>query len=327
MPTYLQSLNSALRELLQTDPRVFVWGEDLLDPYGGAFKVTRGLQQDFPDRVLTTPISEAAIVGLGSDMALRGFLPVVEIMFGDFVTLAADQIINYAAKFGPMYNNQVTVPLVIRTPMGGGRGYGPTHSQSLEKIFFGTPNLHIVAPSIYHDPGDLLRIAVLRDDRPVLFLEHKRLYAAQLKSAGESHGDGLYPTQVVRGSPSGRADVTVIAYGGASLLVEELIDRMAAEEIGLLACFPGLVDPLPLDVILTCAAETGRVVILEEASGDFGWGAELAAQIQLALWGQLQAPVRRVAARNQVIPAARPLEQAVLPQASDLEQAIFDVML
>ena len=196
MTTYLQSLNSALRTLLESDPDVFVWGEDLLDPHGGAFKVTRGLQVDFPQRVLTTPISEAAIVGLGSGMALRGFKPIVEIMFGDFVTLAADQLINYAAKFGPMYNGQVSAGLVVRTPMGGGRGYGPTHSQSLEKLFFGIPNLRIVSPSVYHEPGDLLRSAVLKDDQPVLFVEHKLLYGAALKTPNLECSKGLVSDRV-----------------------------------------------------------------------------------------------------------------------------------
>jgi len=147
MTTVLESLNTALHRAMQADERIYILGEDILDPYGGAFKITRGLSAAFPGRVLTTPISEAAILGLASGMALRGLRPVAEVMFGDFVTLMADQLINHAAKFRWMYNDQVRVPLVLRLPMGGRRGYGPTHSQSLEKLFLGAPGLRVVAPS------------------------------------------------------------------------------------------------------------------------------------------------------------------------------------
>src|SRR5690606_25722624 len=139
--------NAALHAAFAADENVLMLGEDLLDPYGGAFKVARGLSSAYPARVLTTPISEAAIVGLAAGMALRGLRPVVEIMFGDFITLAADQLVNHISKFRWMYNDRVNLPLVVRTPMGGRRGYGPTHSQSLEKLFLGVSGLRILAPS------------------------------------------------------------------------------------------------------------------------------------------------------------------------------------
>ena len=155
MPSVLDSLNNALRLALAQDERVYLLGEDLLSPYGGAFKVARGLSDEFPGRVLTTPISEAGFTGLAVGMALGGLRPVVEIMFGDFITLAADQLINHAAKFAWMYNGNegepgrllAGAPLVLRTPMGGRRGYGPTHSQTLEKHFLGVPGLRVLAPS------------------------------------------------------------------------------------------------------------------------------------------------------------------------------------
>ena len=228
MTTCLQSLNAALRWLLENESRVYLWGEDLLDPYGGAFKVTAGLQADYPDRVRTTPISEAALVGMGNGMALRGFHPSVEIMFGDFITLAADQIVNYAAKFRAMYAGQAANPLVIRAPMGGGRGYGPTHSQTLEKIFFGIPGLRIVAPSLYHDPGELLKTAVLESQDPVLFVEHKLLYAREILPAGETMpGRDGFPTRVLRNYASGEPDATLIAYGGAR---EQGAGRLVSDE-------------------------------------------------------------------------------------------------
>ncbi len=154
--TYLQSLNRGLHTAMAANDKVHFAGEDVLDPYGGAFKVSAGLSNRFPARVHTTPISEGAIVGLASGMALRGPKPVVEIMFGDFMTLTFDQILNHAVKFGTMYGQPVDVPMLIRTPMGGRRGYGPTHSQSIEKHFFGIPGLKIISPSHVHVPGELL---------------------------------------------------------------------------------------------------------------------------------------------------------------------------
>jgi len=196
MPTVLESLNTALHHALAVNERVVILGEDILDPYGGAFKVTRGLSTAYPNRVMTTPISEAGIVGVAAGMALRGLRPVVEIMFGDFVTLIADQVVNHIAKFRWMYNDQVRVPLVIRTPMGGRRGYGPTHSQTLEKLFLGVPGLRVLAPcglqvcksasgqvasgqagkDAADGAGALLTQAILREDDPVLFIENKLLY-------------------------------------------------------------------------------------------------------------------------------------------------------
>ena len=144
-------LNEALHELFATREDVYLLGEDVLDPYGGAFKVARGLSDRWPERVLTTPVSEASLFGLAAGMAIRGYRPILEIMFGDFIALGFDQIVNGISKFREMYDDQVTVPLVVRTPMGGGRGYGPTHSQSLEKLLLGVPNIVVVAASECHE--------------------------------------------------------------------------------------------------------------------------------------------------------------------------------
>ncbi len=182
----MQSLNQALYQALQDNSQVVLLGEDILDPYGGSFKVTRGLSTAFPDRVLTTPISEAGITGMAGGMALRGMRPVVEIMFGDFATLIADQIVNHIAKFNGMYNGQVNAPVVIRTPMGARRGYGPTHSQTLEKIFLGTPGLTFLAPSHLQGSsaigaaGQLLLDAILHQDGPTFFVENKLQYLLKL---------------------------------------------------------------------------------------------------------------------------------------------------
>ena len=155
-------------------------GEDLQDAYGGAFKVSKGLSTAFPGQVISTPISEAGIVGAATGMAMRGLKPIVEIMFGDFISLAADQIINHATKFNWMYNHKVSVPMIIRTPVGGRRGYGPTHSQSLENIFMSVPGLEIVAPSICHNPGEMIGNLIKYVDKPTIFIEYKIDYSKQL---------------------------------------------------------------------------------------------------------------------------------------------------
>lgn len=218
--TVLERLNTALHAALEHDPCVYVLGEDILDPYGGAFKVTRGLSTNYPDRVLTTPISEAAIVGVSSGLALRGMRPVAEVMFGDFVTLTADQLINHAAKFRWMYNDNVRVPLVLRAPMGGRRGYGPTHSQSLEKLFLGIPGLKVVAPNTLGDPGELL-LAAIADDDPVLFIEHKILYTRNLLQPGigelldweVSRWGAPYPVFTLRIPNIESSNITIATYG------------------------------------------------------------------------------------------------------------------
>ena len=193
--TQLESINRALKEWMTADPTVVLIGEDIRSPYGGAFKVTRGLSDTFPDRVLNTPISEAAIVGIGNGLALAGRRPIVEIMFGDFLALCFDQILNHAAKFYAMYNRQVFNPLVIRTPMGGGRGYGPTHSQNLEKHFVGVPGLRVLVLHGRVRIGALYR--TLRDTKdPVLIIENKLLY----RERGDAALPGAY-TQLQSGAP------------------------------------------------------------------------------------------------------------------------------
>jgi len=209
-PRYVDSINAALRDLL-ADERTFLLGEDICDPYGGAFKATRGLSTDFPDRVLNMPISEAGFTGIAIGMAMRGLRPIVEIMFSDFLTLIADQLVNGAAKFEYMYNGQVKVPLVIRTPSGGRRGYGPTHSQSLETMFFHIPGISIVAPSLWHDPGACLKKAV-EAECPTLFIEGKSLYPERL------HGDSTETVYLGSESPK----IAIIAYGNMASLAYEV---------------------------------------------------------------------------------------------------------
>jgi len=337
---YVESLNQALHQLMAEDERVFVLGEDILDPYGGAFKVTKGLSSAHPDRVITTPISEASITGFAIGMAMRGLRPILEIMFGDFITLCADQIINSATKFPWMYNGQVKVPLVIRTPMGGRRGYGPTHSQTLETLFLSVPGLTIIAPSHFHNPGALLKKAVLSGEGPVLFVENKLSYPQRLlqpDAAGRirdffaessvAHNED-YPVIILTLAKGERADVTLIAYGGmAPLAAEAAVNVFMRDEICVEVIIPSLIKPFPLLDVLSFVRRSGRIVIAEEGVRTSGWGAELASQIYEIAFDALVKPIGRVGAKDLPIPSSKPLEDEVLPQVSDIEAAIYQQIM
>lgn len=338
MPTVLNSLNLALHGVMQADERVYFLGEDILDPYGGAFKVSRGLSSAFPERVLTTPVSEAGIVGVAAGMALRGLLPVVEIMFGDFTTLIADQLVNHIAKFRWMYNDRVRVPIVIRVPMGGRRGYGPTHSQSLEKLYLGVPGLRVLAPSSLGDPGELLSKAILEDEDPVLFIEHKLLYQTALQDEISLADFNLsqtlvlgttdplntlsfkpYPhvySLVIKDAPP--PVLTLVAYGYMVELAREAALRLAYEhEIFTELVVPEQLAPFELRPVLESAQRTRHLLVVEEANQTMGWGAEVLARACETLGAHLL-NVSRLGAKDFPIPASGPLEAAVLPSADDI---------
>ncbi len=334
---YVESLNQALHRLLDKDSRVLLLGEDVLDPYGGAFKVSKGLSTAFPDRVFTMPISEAAIVGMGTGLAMRGMRPVVEIMFGDFILLAADQIVNSATKFPLMFNSKISVPLVIRVPMGGRRGYGPTHSQTLETFFMNTPNLDIIAPSHLHDPGQLLENAVLASDGVTLFVENKSLYAQELMDINQPHAifefqklggseDLLYPTIKVSIRDVEKQDIVLIAYGGMSPFVLQAAEKaFFEEEIAVTCLLVSQVKPLPMGTLRRVCASVGKVLIVEESLKYGGWGAELSAQLHQSQAKNSPIHIRRIGASEFVIPSSKELEEKMLPQVQDIYQATKDL--
>jgi pyruvate/2-oxoglutarate/acetoin dehydrogenase E1 component len=325
-----QALNEALHALFERRSDVYLLGEDVLDPYGGAFRVSRGLSDRWPDRVIATPVSEASLFGVAAGMALRGYRPILEIMFGDFVALGFDQIVNGISKFRDMYDGQVDVPLVVRTPMGGRRGYGPTHSQSLEKLLVGVPNVRVVAPSECHDVGSLL-VEAVEDDDPVFFIENKLMYGRSNRRASGGYVDelrclesgGPYPSLVLSGNDFGEAAATIVTYGGMLPIVLEAVTELVLErelfcEVVVLSCLL----PLDLDPVLESVARTGALVTAEEGSLTAGIGAEIAVRVHELAWDVLRRPVRRVAARDAAIPAARLMEDAVLPGAADVVEAV-----
>jgi pyruvate/2-oxoglutarate/acetoin dehydrogenase E1 component len=330
MPTVLERLNFALHHAMETDERVYILGEDILDPYGGAFKVSRGLSSRYPNRVLTTPISEAAIAGIATGMALRGLKPIAEIMFGDFVTLIADQLINHAAKFRWMYNDQVSVPMVIRTPMGGRRGYGPTHSQSLEKLFLGVPGLKVIAPNTLGDPAALFSLC-LDDKDPVLFIEHKLLYTRPLLVPGDGDlldfeiftFDGPYPAYQLRFK--GQApQLTIAAYGYNFELARAAALELAYEhEIFADIVLFSQLSPFDISPLFPSVEQTKRLLTVEEGTLTLGWGAEIAARISGSNFSSTQ--VRRVAGLDLPIANSKPLEDAILPSISTIVQAAVEL--
>jgi acetoin:2,6-dichlorophenolindophenol oxidoreductase subunit beta len=339
MKTVLNSLNAGLHKAMAADESVVLLGEDVLDPYGGAFKVTQGLSSAFPGRVLSTPISEAGIVGMAAGMALRGLRPVVEIMFGDFVTLAADQLINHASKYRSMYNEQVRVPMVVRTPMGGRRGYGPTHSQSLEKLYLGVPGLQVLAPCALalnpdSTPGELLVRAILHNEDPVLFIENKLLYLLPLQREElladlsveillqQDRESSRQPTAAyrvrVKGAPP--PTMTIAAYGYMAHLAQKSLVRLAYQrEIFAELLVLTQLAPVQVEPIVDSVRRTGRLLTVEEGSLSSGWGAEVTARTAEALGRGLKAS-RRLAAQETAIPSSGPLEAAVLPG----EDALFE---
>jgi pyruvate/2-oxoglutarate/acetoin dehydrogenase E1 component/TPP-dependent pyruvate/acetoin dehydrogenase alpha subunit len=316
-----QSLNSSLRALLRERAEVILLGEDLHDPYGGAFKVTAGLSTEFAGRVISTPISEAGIVGAGIGLALAGWRPIVEIMFADFLTLAMDQIFNHAVKFPGMFA-EAQVPLVIRTPSGGRRGYGPTHSQSPEGLMCGVPGLTVVFPSARHNPGNLLWNATLRWPHPTVFFEHKLLYgeAVDARDYRAVDPESLFPTLVSGGDDP---DVTIVAYGSMVAMAEAMQRRLAEEELEVEVVAPSLLSPLPRETLLEALRGRGRIVVVEECPTGSGFGAELGT---LLLESGYRGRFARVASPAVPIPAARSLEEQTLVGEESVMRAILRVL-
>lgn len=309
------SLNSTLDRLLSADDRVVVLGEDLHDPYGGAFKVTAGLSSRFPDRVISTPISEAGIVGAGIGLAFAGARPVVEIMFADFLSLAMDQLLNHAVKLAGLFADR-PLPVVIRTACGGRRGYGPTHSQSTETLAAAIPGLTVVVPSHRHEPGLLLERAVCDWPYPSVFFEHKILYGLTCDGRGyepcladaRDPAADLFPT-LIKGPA--HADVTLVTYGGMVPSVEAVAARLDVEEISVRIAIVSLLSPAPRHSLMSLLMDgCRRIAVIEEAHPAHGFGAELGA---LLLEAGYAGRFLRVGTPPVPIPSARTLEADVIP--------------
>lgn len=330
------AVRKGLEQSMEKHDNLVVIGEDIESPYGGAFKATMGLSARWPERVRNTPISEAAIAGIGNGLAMRGMLPVVEIMFGDFLTLCMDQWINHAAKFKFMFNDQVRIPVVIRTPMGGKRGYAATHSQSIEKHFVGLPDTQVLCLHHRYSPTLLYRDLFDSIELPTLVIENKLLYGVNVSSESPSGFDLLFtdetfPTARLRPilSPGSTPDLTILAFGGMSVDAEEAATRLLHDED--IACdvfMPSRMFPFDVGVLEESLSATRRLLVLEEGQGFAGLGAEVIAQCA-ERFGSLMADggiaFKRLSAVPSPIPAARPLEQRCLPGSNHVVSSAMEV--
>jgi len=310
--TYLEAISEALDEEMAKDDRVFLLGEDI-GPYGGAFRVTEGFQEKYGEwRVLDTPLAESGIVGAGIGAAMMGMRPVVEMQFADFISCAFDQITEMAAK--NHYRWGAAVPLVIRAPYGGGVHGGPFHSACPEAWFFHTPGLKIVAPSTPYDAKGLLKAAI-RDENPVIYLEHKFLYR-RVKDRLPTN-DYIVPIGEAEVKRPG-ADLSLITYGAMVHLGLEAAEILSKEGIDMELVDLRTLSPLDKETIMTSVQKTGKVMILHEDSKTGGIGAEIAAILAEQCFGFLDGPILRIAAPDTPVPYSPPLEERYLPKVSDI---------
>jgi len=319
--SYSQGLRDALREEMKRDPDVFLIGEDI-GVHGGAFGVSRGLLEEFgPQRVIATPISEAAIIGAAVGAAVVGCRPVAEIMYMDFVTIAMDQIVNQAAKMRYMFGGKARLPLVIRTPCGAGRGQAAQHMQSLEAWFVHVPGLKVVMPSTPRDAKGLLKCSI-RDDNPVIFVENKLLYATQ---GDVPDGEYLIPLGQAEIKRAGR-DVTVVATSRMVLFALSAAERLAEQGIEVEVIDPRSLVPLDLETLVQSVKRTNHVLIVHEACERGGVGAEIAALIQEQAFDWLDAPIKRLANPNVPIPFAPSLEALAIPDEERIAAGVRELL-
>lgn len=306
--TMAEAIREALAEEMRRDPRVFVMGEDVAEA-GHPFKVLKGLVDEFgPERVIDTPISEAGFTGLGIGAAMTGMRPVVDIMFGDFITLAMDQIVNQAAKIHYMSGGKLKVPLVVRTTLGATRRSAAQHSQSLHAWFCHVPGLKVVLPSTPYDAKGLLKTAI-RDDNPVLFFEDKMMY--QTKGAVPA-GEYTIPFGVADVKREG-TDITIVATSSMVYVALEAAERLQAIGISAEVIDPRTLFPLDRETLIASAKKTGRAIVVDEGYERYGVTAELAAVIAEGAFYYLDAPVKRIGAMDVPVPFSPVLEDLTVP--------------
>lgn len=324
MQTYKESLIDGLEKLL-VDPKCFLLGEDVEEPYGGAYTITKGMSTKYPGKVLNTPMSEQGFTGMGVGMALAGYKPIIEIMFGDFSTLIMDQILNHASKFVEGFEKQLH--LVVRDPMGGYRGYGATHSQSLEKLYVGLPHIAVITPSVLHEPGELL-VNSMNLGVPVIFAENKLDYTRKMFQAEkiadafeiEYHG-GDFPIAEV-GFPDEDAEVTIISYGGlVHPLLNMMYDLYMEEEVAVRLLDVSSLSPMDFDQIYSLVKDDKKILTVEEGHIPFGIGDGIISN--LAQRG-MQAQFKSIGAKQHIIGTSKEAEALALPQMDDIKELILN---
>jgi acetoin:2,6-dichlorophenolindophenol oxidoreductase subunit beta len=319
--SYVQAFNEAVRQEMAANENVFCAGEDI-GGFGGVFQSYAGLQAEFGERrVVDTPISEQAIIGLGVGAAVSGLRPIVDIMFMDFICVAFDQIVNQAAKLKYMFGGAATIPLTISTGGGGGLSAAAQHSQSLEALLCHIPGLKVVHPSNPYDMKGLMT-ACIREDNPTIMIKHKRLLGMQGEVPEDPYMIPLGTANVLREGN----DVTVVGWGRMVNEALDVANRLAADGIDVEVIDPRTLQPLDTETIVASVRKTHRVIVVHEAVRFGGLGAEVAAQIQEDAFDYLDAPVGRIAAPFSPVPFSPALEQHYLPSANDIETAIRDII-
>jgi len=317
--SYLEAIREALFEEMRRDPKVFVLGEDV-GAYGGAFGVTQGLYDEFGEsRVIDTPISESAIVGVSIGASLRGYRPVAEMQFADFISCGFDQIVNQAATLRYRYGGRASVPIVVRAPSGGNVGGGLYHSQNPEAWFIHRPGLKVVAPSTPYDAKGLLKAAI-RDDNPVVYFEHKYLYR-RAKGPVPEGDDEIVPIGVAATRREG-GDATVLTYGAMVLPSLEAADRLAKEGVEVEVIDLRTLMPYDKEAIFRSLDKTNRVLVVHEDVKTLGLGAELSAVIMEEKFDALDAPVLRLTCPDTHPPFSHILEGANLPDTGKIADAL-----
>lgn len=329
-----EALRAAIRSEMQRDERVFCIGEDIAvcGGWGGAFTVTLGLEADFPDRMINTPISENGFFGVALGAAMMGLRPIVDVQYADFILLAMDQVANQIAKMRYMSGGKLTVPLVMRAPVGV-TGRGAQHAQSLEPFLLPLPGIKIVAPATAYDAVGLLRTAVRTDD-PVLMFEHKLLYGSKgaRRETGAVDGSSDIPDEdytIPLGKAAIRREGTHVTLIGTLLMMHrglQAAEQLASEGIDVEVIDPRSLAPFDWDTVKQSVMKTGRVVIVEESPKRHGFGAEIAATLAEEMIEYLVAPVRRVAAPNTPAPFAPPMEKYYVPSVERIAQGVREVM-
>jgi pyruvate dehydrogenase E1 component beta subunit len=319
--TYRQALHDTLREALLQDENVFLMGEEIGN-FEGSYKITAGLLKEFgPKRVVDTPICENGFVGMATGAAMLGLHPIVEIMTINFIILAMDEIVNHAAKIYYMFGGQCPIPMVIRTPGGGGQQLAATHSQNLEVWFAHIPGLKVVAPSTPADARGMFRTAV-RDPNPVIFLENLALYNVK---GDVPDSDFTVPFGQAKVTKEGK-DLTVISYSRMAAVALDVAQRMEQEsQLSVEVVDVRSLRPMDTQTIVNSVKKTNRAIVFEEDWRSFGIGAEIAATLQEEAFDDLDAPVKRVASVEVPLPYSKPLELAALTGAKQLVAAIQDL--
>ena len=317
--TFSEALNEAIREEMRTDKRVFFIGQGAKSPTGGTFKVATGLFEEFgPNRVFSAPISEEAIAGTAVGAALVGCRPIAEIMYVDWTTLAMDPIVNQAAKMRYMSGGQATVPVVFRTQGGGGRSNAAQHSQSLEAWFVHVPGLKVVCPSTPHDAKGLLKTCI-RDENPIVFIEHKLLYFMKGEVPAEEYTIPLKEAVIRRKGEH----ITIVSYSHMVLKCLEAAKRLEAEGVSAEVIDLRTLKPLDIETVLSSVRKTHRLLVVHEACLTGGFGGEISAQVTERAFDELDAPVARVGALDSPIPYQWDLESTVIPSSDRIVSAVL----